>query len=122
MGAEVHEIAAYRTRPADTGAAELVANIEKGRVDMVTFTSSSTVRHFHQLLPVERREQLMRRLPTASIGPITTETAEGLGFKVTLTADEYTIPGLCDALQAFFTRDGLSQAAGGAPAPLPSDE
>jgi uroporphyrinogen III methyltransferase/synthase len=107
MGAEVHEIAAYRTRPADTGAAELVANLEQGRVDMVTFTSSSTVRHFHQLLPAERREQLMRRLPTASIGPITTETAEGLGFKVAITADEYTIPGLCDALQAFFARDGL---------------
>jgi uroporphyrinogen III methyltransferase/synthase len=42
---------------------------------------------------------------TASIGPITTETAEALGFDVHVTAEEYTIPGLCQAIQTFFGKN-----------------
>ena len=55
MGATVDEIATYRTRPVNDGARDLVADLENGRVDMVTFTSSSTVKHFHQMLPADRR-------------------------------------------------------------------
>jgi uroporphyrinogen III methyltransferase/synthase len=106
MGATVDEIATYHTRPVTDGARDLVADLENGRVDMVTFTSSSTVKHFHQMLPADRRDQLMDKVHTASIGPITTETAEALGFDVHVTAEEYTIPGLCDAIQAFFSRTG----------------
>lgn len=106
MGAEVDEIAIYRSRPVATGAAELVDSLENGRVDLVTFTSSSTVNHFYQLLPDGHRDPLMKGLRTASIGPITTETARKLGFRVAVTADEYTIPGLCDAIQEFFAQTG----------------
>lgn len=106
MGAKVDEIAAYRTRPVVAGAAELAQHLEDGRVDLVTFTSSSTVRNFYSLLPAAGREALVRNLRTASIGPITTDTAEKLGFTVSVTADEYTIPGLCEAIQAYFGREG----------------
>ena len=100
MGAQVDEIAVYHTRRVTEGAAALVDDLENNRVDMVTFTSSSTVRHFHQMLPAGRQNALMARVRTASIGPITTETAASLGFQVNITADEYTIPGLCDAILA----------------------
>jgi len=103
LGAQVDEIAIYHTRPVTTGATELIADLENGRVAMVTFTSSSTVRHFNQMLPPDRRDQLLADVHIASIGPITTETAESLGFQVDITADEYTIPGLCQAIEAFFT-------------------
>jgi uroporphyrinogen III methyltransferase/synthase len=106
MGATVDEIATYRTRPVTDGALDLATDLENSRVDMVTFTSSSTVKHFHQMLPADRRAQLMDKVHTASIGPITTETAEALGFDVHVTAEEYTIPGLCAAIQAFFSRAG----------------
>jgi uroporphyrinogen III methyltransferase / synthase len=102
MGATVDEIATYRTRPVTDSASDLIADLENGRVDMVTFTSSSTVKHFHQMLPADRRDQLMDNVHTASIGPITTETAETLGFDVHVTAEDYTIPGLCQAIQTFF--------------------
>jgi uroporphyrinogen III methyltransferase/synthase len=105
MGATVDEIATYHTRPVTDGARDLVADLENGRVDMVTFTSSSTVKHFHQMLPADRRNQLMDKVHTASIGPITTETAEALGFDVHVTAEEYTIPGLCQAIQTFFGKN-----------------
>ena len=104
MGADVDEIAAYRTRPVAAGADRLEDDLEAGRVDLVTFTSSSTVQNFYDMLPAGRREALIRELRTASIGPITTATAEKLGFTVSVTADEYTIPGLCDAVQAYFSQ------------------
>jgi uroporphyrinogen III methyltransferase/synthase len=81
-----------------------VEDLAAGRVDLVTFTSSSTVQNFHDMLPAGRREALIHGLRTASIGPITTATAQKLGFTVSVTADEYTIPGLCDAVQAYFAR------------------
>jgi uroporphyrinogen III methyltransferase/synthase len=102
MGARVDEIAVYHTRPVTTGAVDLIADLENRQIDMVTFTSSSTVRHFNQMLPPERRDQLMAGVQIASIGPITTETAESLGFEVGITAAEYTIPGLCQAIETFF--------------------
>lgn len=102
MGAEVDEITVYHTRPVADNAPALVDDLENGRIDMVTFTSSSTVKHFHAMLPADRRTQLMGKVQSASIGPITTETAEDLGFQVHVTADEFTIPGLCKAIQTVF--------------------
>jgi len=113
MGAQVDEIAVYQTRRVTEGAAGLVDDLESGRVDMVTFTSSSTVKHFHQMLPADRRERLMAGVRTASIGPITTETAQALGIHVDMTAEEYTIPGLCRAVQDYFAA---------ATAPLPGEK
>jgi uroporphyrinogen III methyltransferase/synthase len=94
MGALVDEIPVYRTRPAEERVERLVEQLESGSIDMITFTSSSTVTNFKSLLPRDRFDELIRRVTIASIGPITSETARKLGFKVHLTADSFTIPGL----------------------------
>jgi uroporphyrinogen III methyltransferase/synthase len=94
MGAMVDEVPVYRTRPAEEGVDRLVEQLESGSIDMITFTSSSTVTNFKSLLPRDRFDELIRRVTVASIGPITSETARKLGFKVHLTADSFTIPGL----------------------------
>ena len=98
MGAQVDEVTAYVTRPVDTGAAELLARLQADEVDLVTFTSSSTVTNFKAMLPDADWKALLKHVRIASIGPITTETAEELGFTVDITAETYTIPGLCDAI------------------------
>ena len=90
----VDEIPVYRTRPAEERVDRLVEQLESGSIDMITFTSSSTVTNFKSLLPRDRFDELIRRVTVASIGPITSETARKLGFKVHLTADSFTIPGL----------------------------
>ncbi|UCG79694.1 MAG: uroporphyrinogen-III synthase, partial [Desulfobacterales bacterium] len=72
--------------------------LEQGAIDIVTFTSSSTVKNFKALLPADRFESLMKGVTVASIGPITTDTAKELGFKVDITAKDFTIPGLCEAI------------------------
>jgi uroporphyrinogen III methyltransferase/synthase len=99
MGARVDDIAAYRTVVAAEEAAELIRRLERGEVDLVTFTSSSTVKNFKGLLPPERVDGLMQGVQVASIGPITTETAENLGFRVDVSAGTFTIPGLVQAIQ-----------------------
>ena len=102
MGAKVDEVAAYRTVPDESGREALLAALEDGGIDMVTFTSSSTVRNFNALLSAERAETLMRNVTVASIGPITSQTAAELGFRVDLDADPYTIEGLVEAILAHY--------------------
>jgi uroporphyrinogen III methyltransferase/synthase len=98
MGAVVDEVAVYRTRPVESVKGQLLASLENGEVDMVTFTSSSTVRNFRALLAEDRRSALMETVTVASIGPITSETAAELGFRVDVTAKTYTVPGLVNAI------------------------
>ncbi len=102
MGATVDEITSYRTVQESSGEAQLIELLEAGEIDLVTFTSSSTARNFKALLPENRFAELMEKVTVASIGPITTETAESLGFKVDISADTYTIPGLCSAVMSHY--------------------
>ncbi|HMA67280.1 MAG TPA: uroporphyrinogen-III C-methyltransferase [Desulfosalsimonadaceae bacterium] len=102
MGARVNEVTAYHTIQQQQGQQELIAALAEKTVDMVTFTSSSTVRNFKALLPQERFEELIRGVAVAAIGPITADTAKENGFPVDLVAAEYTIPGLCEAIEEFF--------------------
>jgi uroporphyrinogen III methyltransferase/synthase len=98
MGAMVDEVTAYETRQAENSAADLIARLTEGSIDMVTFTSSSTVKNFHRLLPPDRVDRLMKGISVASIGPITSQTARDLGLSVTIEADTYTVPGLIQAI------------------------
>src|SRR6266550_5054161 len=63
-------------------------------VDMITFTSSSTVRNFVAAMP----EPPSDRVKIACIGPITAQTARDLGLRVDIIAQEYTTRGLVDAI------------------------
>jgi len=76
-------------------------------VDLVTFTSSSTVSNFMALLPSGRAGDLLYGVTLASIGPITTDTAAALGLEIKITAQTYTIPGLCEAITEFYQTMGL---------------
>jgi uroporphyrinogen-III synthase len=100
-GGVAHEIAAYRTLPAAPDPDGLQA-LSSG-VDIITFTSSSTVRNFMALARAAGLDSL--DLPGspifACIGPITTATAREEGLPVALTAGEYTTEGLIIALVDF---------------------
>ena len=102
MGAVVDEIAVYRTEPVTDNQDRLMAELSDGNIDMVTFTSSSTVTNFAGLLPENKDPDLLKDVSLASIGPVTSQTAKDLGFEVDVTAGVYTIPGLCDAIVRFF--------------------
>ena len=97
-GALVDEVPAYRTRPAAKDADELRVALGQGRVDVVTFTSSSTVRHFAALFPGEDLPGLLRGVAVACIGPVTRATALALGLETRIVPREYTIPALARAI------------------------
>lgn len=98
MGATVHDVTAYVTRPSDENRDVLLAGLEGGQIDCVTFTSSSTVKNFKRLIPEKKFEKLMAPVTIACIGPITAKTARNLGFQVHVVAEPYTIDGLTEAV------------------------
>ena len=98
LGWHVDVVEAYRTVPAEISRSVL----DRVRsADVVTFTSSSTVLGFLEngaasdLPPV-----------VASIGPITTATAEDAGIEVSVEAGVHTSAGLAEALVAFARTNG----------------
>ena len=102
MGAEVDEIATYRTCPVTKNTEILVSALAAHEIDLVTFTSSSTVTNFKAMLPRDKTDDLMNGVCVAAIGPVTADTAKELGFKVDIVAKNFTIPGLCDAIIQYF--------------------
>ncbi len=104
IGCEVDVVPVYRTMPADPDHAVL-DRIRTGDIDVVTFTSGSTVRNFIELLDrvgldAARR---MERLVVASIGPVTTAALRKRGFEPDVEAQEPTMPALAAALGAHFS-------------------
>jgi uroporphyrinogen-III synthase len=71
-------------------------------VDVVTFTSSSTVRSFCALFGAAELPRLMAGVTVACIGPITRATAQGRGLEPRIVPEDYTIPGLARAIVAHF--------------------
>jgi uroporphyrinogen III methyltransferase/synthase len=102
MGAEVNEITAYRTKEVRDNVDLLLSRLEESTIDLITFTSSSTVKNFHALIPPVKFNDLMKGVTVAAIGPITADTAKTLGFDVHIVAESFTIPGLCDAIKQFY--------------------
>lgn len=99
QGALPDEIAAYRTLPARPDP-ESLAELEQG-IDVATFTSSSTVLSFINMLG-DRARTLLAGALVACIGPITAETAREHGLNVGLIAETYTAEGLVAALEKHF--------------------
>lgn len=92
-GASVDVVPAYVTRVAREGAPELARLLDTDGLDWITFTASSTVRAYVEM--VGPRTGSAR---VAAIGPITAGTAREEGLDVDVVADEYTTGGLAAAL------------------------
>ncbi|SHE88359.1 uroporphyrinogen III methyltransferase / synthase [Desulfacinum infernum DSM 9756] len=97
-GALVDVVPAYETVLPTEGADRVAEMLREGRVDVVTFTSSSTVTNFLHVFEAHDPLKLLEKTTVACIGPITADTARGRGVPVHVVAEEYTIPGLVQAL------------------------
>jgi uroporphyrinogen III methyltransferase/synthase len=111
LGAEVTEVAAYRTRALLGVPAALRAALAAGEIDAVTFTSSSTARNFARLFTDEERRAWFAGVTVASIGPITAATAAEHGLTTTVMPSDYTIPALARALARHFGVPGARASA-----------
>jgi uroporphyrinogen III methyltransferase/synthase len=105
MGAVVDEIPAYETVQPDHDKGRVKGMLEKGEIDMVTFTSSSTVTNFVEMFREEGQhlKTWMAKVGVACMGPITARTAEEQGLSVSLIPKEYTIEALTNAIVDYFS-------------------
>ena len=101
-GARVTVAPVYRTVRADESRGPLISALETG-VDMVTFTASSAVKHFMDLLGPGAAD-LLRGAGIACIGRITADTARERGLAVDLVPGKSTVADLAEAIAAFFPK------------------
>jgi len=104
MGARVDVVEVYRTLKPKGGAKALRELLRKRKVNAITFTSSSTVNHFAELLKEEDLQNLLSGIVIACIGPITARTAKNWRMRVHIQPKEYTIPALTQAIVQYFMR------------------
>ena len=102
MGAEVDVVEAYRTVRPKGGVKKLKKILKDGKMDVITFTSSSTLNHFAELLKKENLKKLLRGIAIACIGPVTARTVKEWGLKTQIQPRQYTIPGLTQAIAKYF--------------------
>ncbi|MGB9802436.1 uroporphyrinogen-III C-methyltransferase [Desulfofundulus sp.] len=98
LGAIVDEVVAYRTIPAGTDARLVRQMLAEGKIHIITFTSSSTVRNFVKMLEEDQLPRLLQGVTVACIGPVTAHTARELGLPVHVQARRYTIEGLLEVV------------------------
>ncbi len=104
-GAEIDVVPAYKTILPATGKEALEAKLREGSVDVITFTSTSTVKNFMDLIGNDLKAYLAITV-IACIGPITAKTAQDLGLKVDIIPKEYTVESLTQALEDHFSIQG----------------
>ena len=99
-GAKVDRLASYRNRPV-ADAAQRARDAFADGVDIVTFTSSSTVQNLMDMLDGDRAP--LEASFIACIGPVTAGTARELGLRVDLEAEAHTVEGLVEALTKYYS-------------------
>ena len=110
-GAHVDVVEAYETGVPRSSRKRLQAALKgpRKRPDVVTFTSSSTVKNFVALLG---RKQNLDGILMSSIGPVTSATLREFGMKPHIAAKKFTIPGLVAAIVEAMTKSRERQVNG----------
>lgn len=102
-GMEVDVVTVYRSVLSNKAPARVLKLLSAGEIDLVTFTSSSTVKGF---VNVTRKQIDLGKPPfeVACIGPITAETAQELGLPIHIVAAKYNVLGLVEAIRTHFSK------------------
>ena len=98
LGAIVDDIAVYKTVAETEDPAGAGQSLLESGADWVTFTSSSTVEHFHARFELPKLQKKFPQLKLASIGPETSKAIRALASEPAIEAREHTTDGLIAAL------------------------
>lgn len=94
----VDEVKIYETLKEDSNKEDIFDILKKDNELFITFTSSSTVKNFVEIIGKENLALLKGKAKLVSIGPVTSKTIEGFGLTVYKEAKEYTIDGVVEAI------------------------
>ena len=98
LGAIVDDIPVYQTVAEATIATAASEKLQEAGADWITFTSGSTVEHFHARFNLPALLKKFPQTKLASIGPETTKALEALGLKPAVEAKQHTMEGLVAAV------------------------
>ena len=100
LGAKSHEVTAYRTIRYATGIAKAKELLLKGEIDIILFTSPSTV---NNLLGAFRGDRMaLEKALIVCIGPQTASAVKKAGLIPKIVARKHTIPGILEAMEKYF--------------------
>jgi uroporphyrinogen III methyltransferase/synthase len=102
LGSRVDVVPVYQTVRPDRDLDRVESLLRNGEIDVATFTSSSTVKNFVDMLGHKEVPSLLKNVVVACIGPITAKTAKEFGIQPRIMPKAYTIPALTDAIVDYF--------------------
>jgi uroporphyrinogen III methyltransferase/synthase len=102
MGAHVNVVIAYISKKPDKRKTNIIRKLlNQSKIDLLTFTSSSTARNFFELVPDFKQHK--NKPVIACIGPITAKTVREFGFKPLIVPKQYTVEALADEIMEYFS-------------------
>ncbi len=104
-GAQVDVVPVYQNVPPAGRKEELRDQLIEGDIDLLTFTSSSTVTNFLTMVDAKddaELHRLLNKVTIAAIGPITAETIVKNGLKVDIQPESYTIADMVEAIVNYY--------------------
>jgi uroporphyrinogen III methyltransferase/synthase len=104
LGAKVHQVTAYRTATATKPNPPAKQMLLKGEIDIITFTSASTVNGLFEILG--RNWEIVKKAKLACIGPVTAAALVDRGLKADIVAREHTMTGLVADIEQYFQGKG----------------
>ncbi|MBI1912092.1 MAG: uroporphyrinogen-III C-methyltransferase [Deltaproteobacteria bacterium] len=103
LGGKIDVVPTYKTIKPKKAADEIKNLLLENEVDVVTFTSASTVANLAGMFKKSELPLLFKSVTVACIGPITADKAKEYGIKVDIMPKDYTIPALTEAMADYFT-------------------
>jgi uroporphyrinogen III methyltransferase/synthase len=100
LGAKVTQVTAYRTAIVSKPVSSAKQMLLDGQIDVITFTSASTVYGLFKVLG--EKKDAIKQSKLACIGPNTATTLKGKGLKADIVAKVHTTVGLVTALERYF--------------------
>jgi uroporphyrinogen III methyltransferase/synthase len=104
LGARVQQVTTYRTVTATKSNSQAKQMLLRGEIDLITFTSASTVNGLLSILG--QRWEVVKQARLACIGPNTAVALADRGLKADIIAVEHTVAGLVAAIEDYYTARG----------------
>ena len=102
MGMKVDVIPVYKTVRPDADVTGLRSMLVNREIDAVTFTSSSCVKNFLEMIGLDEYKILLTGVKIACISPVTSDTVRKYGLSVDIIPDRYTVADLAGAIGRYY--------------------
>lgn len=106
MGLNVDVVPVYKVVRPDIDVSWLREMLNKKEIDVVTFTSGSTVRNFIEFIGTEEYKILLKGIKMACISPVTANSVRKYGIDVDIVPDRFTIEDLAEAIAKYYVGNG----------------